>query len=101
MKSGKRHMTGGMELPNHDKIRTLGENETYKNLAILKVDTIKQVEMKDKIRKEYLRRTRKLLEKKTLTQKPHQSTWAVPLLRYSGLFLKWTNLNKWIKEQEN
>ena len=27
MKSGKRHMTDGMELPNQDKIRTLGENE--------------------------------------------------------------------------
>ena len=26
MKSGKRHMTDGMELPNHDKIRTLGKN---------------------------------------------------------------------------
>ena len=25
LKSGKRHMTEGMELPNHDKIRTLGE----------------------------------------------------------------------------
>ena len=51
MKSGKWHMTDGMELPNHDKIRTLGENETYKYLGILKADTIKQVEMKDKIRK--------------------------------------------------
>ena len=30
MKSGKQRMTDGMELPNHDKIRTLGENETYK-----------------------------------------------------------------------
>ena len=30
MKSGKRHMTDEMELPNHDKIRTLEENETYK-----------------------------------------------------------------------
>ena len=28
MKSGKRHMTDGMELPNQDKIRTLGEEET-------------------------------------------------------------------------
>ena len=28
MQSGKRHMTDGMELPNHDKIRTLKENET-------------------------------------------------------------------------
>ena len=30
MKSGKRHMTDGMELPNQDKIRTLGEGETFK-----------------------------------------------------------------------
>ena len=29
MKSGKRHMTDGIELPNRDKIRTLGENETW------------------------------------------------------------------------
>ena len=64
MESGKRHMTDGMERPNHDKIRTLGVNETYKYLGILEADTIKQVGMKDKIQKEYLRRTRKLLETK-------------------------------------
>ena len=29
MKSGKRHMTDGMELPNQDKIRTLAERETW------------------------------------------------------------------------
>ena len=29
-KRGKRHMTEGMELPNHEKIRTLEENKTYK-----------------------------------------------------------------------
>ena len=46
MKSGKRHLTDGMELPNQDKIRTFGEKETYKYLGILKADTIKQVEMK-------------------------------------------------------
>ena len=32
MKSGKRHMTDGMELPNHDKIRAIEENL---NLQIL------------------------------------------------------------------
>ena len=57
-------MTDGMELPNQDKIRTHGENETYKYLGILEADIIKLVDMKDKIRKEYLRRTRKLLETK-------------------------------------
>ena len=34
-KSGKLHMTDGMELPNHNKIRTLGENETYKYFLYL------------------------------------------------------------------
>ena len=47
-----------MKQPNRDKIRTLREKETYKYLGILEADTIKQVEMKDKIQKEYLRRTR-------------------------------------------
>ena len=34
MKSGKRHLTDGIELPNKNKIRTLAENETYKYLGI-------------------------------------------------------------------
>ena len=64
MKSGKRHMTEGMELPNQEKIRTPGKYETYKYLGILEAVTIKQVEMKDKIQKEYLRRPRKIHETK-------------------------------------
>ena len=55
-------MTYGMKLTNQEKIRTLGEKEIYKYLEILEADTIKQVEMKEKIMKECLRRTRKLLE---------------------------------------
>ena len=62
----------GIELPNKHKIRTLGENKTYKYLGILDAETIKQVEMKNKIQKVYLKRTRKLLEKKTLSPKPYQ-----------------------------
>ena len=49
MKSSKRQVTDGIKIPNRDKIRTLGENETYKYLGILEADTIKQVEIKDKI----------------------------------------------------
>ena len=92
MKSGKQHMTDGIELPNHDRIRTLEENETYKYLGILEADTIKQVQMKDTIRKEYLRRTRKLLETKLSSRNLIKgiNTWAVSLVRYSGPFLKWT-----------
>ena len=81
-----------MEQPNQDKIRTLAENETYKYLGVLEADIIKQVEMKNSIQKEYLRRTRKLLETK-LSSRNHINginTWPVPLVRYSGPFLKWT-----------
>ena len=92
MKSGNRHMTEGMKLPNHNKIRTLGENETYKYLGILEADTIKHVQMKDKIQREYLRRTIKLLETKHSSRNLIKgiNTWAVLLVRYSGPFLKWT-----------
>ena len=81
-----------MELPNQDKIKTLAENETYKYLGISEADTIKQVEMKEKIQKEYLRRTRKLLKTKLNSRNLIKgiNSWAVPLVRYSGPFLKWT-----------
>ena len=48
--------------------------------------------MKDKIQKEYLRRTRKLPETKLSGRNLIKglNTWAVPLVRYSGPFLKWT-----------
>ena len=57
IKKGKRETTEGIELPNQGKIRTLGEKEIYKYLGILDADTIKQTEIKEKVR----RRTRKLL----------------------------------------
>ena len=62
MKSGKLYLTDRTELPNQCRIRRLGEKETYNYLGILEADTIKQVEMKEKIKKEYLRRIRKLLK---------------------------------------
>ena len=103
MKSGKRHMTDGMEQPNQDKIRTLGENETYKYLVILDADAIKQVEMKDKIQKEYLRRTRKVLETKLSSRNliKEINTWAVPLVKYSGPFLKWNRYELKQRKKEN
>ena len=79
-----------MEIPNQDKIRTLTENETSKSLGILEADTIKQVEMKNKIQKQYLRRTRKLLETNLSSRNLIKgiNTWAVLLVSYSGTFLK-------------
>ena len=81
-----------MELLNQNKIRTLGEKEIYKYLGILEADTIKLVKMKDKIKKEYLRRTRKLHEIKLSSRKLIKgiNISAVLHVRYLGPFLKWT-----------
>ena len=91
MKSGKRR-TDGMKLPNQDKIRMLREKETYNYLGILEPDTIKQAEMKEKIKNEYLRRTRKLIETKLCSRNLIKgiNTWAVTFVKYSGPFLNWT-----------
>ena len=44
-------MTKGIELRNQEKIRTFVERENYKYLGILEEDIIKQVEMKEKLKK--------------------------------------------------
>ena len=48
MKSEKRE---GTELSNQETSSTLGEKENYKCLRMLEVETIKQAEVKEKIRK--------------------------------------------------
>ena len=61
-------------------------------MGFLDAETIKKVEIKGKIQKKYLRRTRKLVQ----TKLSHRNlikginTWAVFIVRYSGPFLKWT-----------
>ena len=88
MKSGKRHLTDGMELPNQDKIRTLGKKKTYKYLGILEAETTKQMEMKEKIKKEYFRRTRKLLETKLYSRNLIKviDKWAVLFKIFGTIF---------------
>ena len=68
MKSGKWHMTEGIELPNQEKIRTLGEKETYKYLGILEVGTIKQVEMKENFLKRVPQEDGKATRNQTIEQ---------------------------------
>ena len=72
IKSSKRHLTDGMELPNQDKIRTLTENKTYKYLGNLEVDIIKQVEIKKQNSKRISQENKKTTRDKTIRQKPYQ-----------------------------
>ena len=50
IKSGKQHMTEGMKIPNEERIRTIGEKETYKYLGIFSqvFEGFLQVEIKEK-----------------------------------------------------
>ena len=41
----------GIELPNQERIRTHGEKGVYKLFGILKMETIKQVEKKEKLKR--------------------------------------------------
>ena len=91
-KSRKHHMKNRRLLPNQEKIRMFEKKETCKYFGILKTDTIKQLEVTENSLKEYLRRTRKLLETKLYSRNLIKgiNVWVVPLKRYSGPFLKCT-----------
>ena len=84
MKSGKRCATDGMEQPNQEKIRTLGEKR--------KVQILGNIESGDHQISGGGRRTGKLLEVKQYSRKPIKgiNIRAVHLVRYSRPFLEWT-----------
>ena len=91
MKSEKRHLTDGMKLPNEEKI----EARRKENLQILGSIGSRHHRTKgekEKIKKEYLRRTRKLLETKLYSTNLMKviNTRTVFLVRYLGPFFKWT-----------
>ena len=90
IRSRKRQLSEETEVPNQQKIRTLGEKEIYNYLGIMEADTIKQAEIKKKLKKRYIRRTKKLLESNLYSRNLIRgiNTWDVLLVRYSGPFLK-------------
>ena len=88
IKSRKQHMTEAIELPNQEIIRTLVEKE---NLQIFgNIGSCHHHKYRRK--KVYIRRAPKLLETKLYHRNLIKgiNTWAVPLVRYSGPFMKWT-----------
>ena len=76
-------------LPNDFKISSLKGGENYKYLGILETEDTKK--MKEKVKAEYLRRTRKVLESKLNSGNIFKAinTWAVSHFRYSDAFIDW------------
>ena len=90
LKRGKITRSEGIELPNGDKLKEVGE-EGYTYLGIVELDKIKEEEMKGKIVKEYKRRLRLILKSKLNGNNKviAINTWAVAIFRYSAGILEW------------
>ena len=91
LKRGKLSKTEGIQIVNGETIKEVCE-EGYKYLGILKLDKVKEQEMKDIFRNEYMQRL-KLVMKSKLNGKNKinaVNTWAVSLLRYGGGVIGWT-----------
>ena len=91
MKRGKVVKSDGIQLPNGESIKSVGE-EGYKYLGMLEIDEIMNQTMKELAQKEYLRLLKKIL-KSRLSGKNiiiAINTWAVSLLRYGAGLINWT-----------
>uniref|UniRef100_A0A1X7SMI5 Reverse transcriptase domain-containing protein n=1 Tax=Amphimedon queenslandica TaxID=400682 RepID=A0A1X7SMI5_AMPQE len=80
----------GIELPDGEVMRSV-ESEGYKYLGILEMDNILSAQMKEKVKREYLRRVRAVLESRLHGRNKIVgiNTWAIALLRYGGGILDW------------
>ena len=70
--SEKPSTNAGVKISKKSKIKMrkqTEENKTYKHKGMLEAETIKQVKMKEKTWKQYLRRTRKLLKNRLYSKK--------------------------------
>ena len=91
MKRGKLGSADGIVLPNGETIKEV-EKDGYRYLGTLELDKLEEKEMKDKLKREYLRRTRLILKSKLNGRNIIRAinTWAIPVLRYGAGLLKWT-----------
>ena len=91
MKRGTLVKSEDIRLANSETIKEVGD-EGYKYLGILELDKIKEKEMKELFRKEYLRRVNLIMKSKLNGRNKilAANTWAVSLMRYGAGILKWT-----------
>jgi len=92
LKRGKLVQSDGIKMPDGEMLKSLEEGDNYKYLGVLEADTIKHQTMKETVRKEYLRRVRKVLGSKLnggniITA---INSRAVSIIRYGAGVLEWT-----------
>ena len=90
MRSEKSQITDGIEVPNQERMRTRkGKLQVCGNIASRHHQTNRDEE---KNKKRVSQTKEQLLETKDCNRNLIKgiNTWTVPLVRYSGPFLKWT-----------
>ena len=90
VKRGKRLRGEGLELPDGNVMKDVDE-QGYKYLGVLQKDSIMEVEMKAKVKKEYFRRLKCLLSSELYAGNliTGINAWAIGIVRYTAGVLSW------------
>ena len=62
IKRGKVIESNGIDLPNNETIKSIHEENGYKYLGVMEADQVLGGQMKERLRKEYKRRVKKILK---------------------------------------
>ena len=86
MKKGKIVKSDYTELPNDKVIKSLEEGESYKYFGVLEANEVMVNKLKDKVKIEYYRRMKKVLETKLNSGNVFRAinTSAISVVRYSA-----------------
>ena len=93
MKRGKVVKSEGISMPDGKMMKNIEEGG-YKYLGILEADGVKHEEMKDQIKKEYIRRVRNILKSKLNGGNIILAinSRAVSIVRYGAGIISWTKM---------
>ena len=93
MKRGKVVKSEGISMPDGKMMKNIEEGG-YKYLGILEADGVKHEEMKDQIKKEYIRRVRNILKSKLNGGNIISAinSRAVSIVRYGAGIINWTKM---------
>jgi hypothetical protein len=91
LKRGKKMEDNGIRMPDGQIMGDVGDG-SYKYLGVLEAEKIKMEEMKNKVRKEYQQRVKKLMKSRLNAGNliKAMNTWAVAAVRYTAGILDWT-----------
>ena len=90
MKRGKIVKSEGIKVPDGEVMKQVGQ-EGYTDLGIIELDKTEEIEMKEKITKEYKQRQRLILKSKLngRTKVTAINSWAAAIFRYEVGLIQW------------